>query len=85
MAENKSNSYPSITLADCIACLMCVDVCPTGALDIVIRNGKSGFRRYPGLVFTDKCVSCAACKFECPAGAISMKQEGVGPDVGGKL
>ncbi|NOY68883.1 MAG: 4Fe-4S dicluster domain-containing protein [Deltaproteobacteria bacterium] len=75
MANKKSHSYPSITLADCIACLMCVDVCPTGALDIVTRNGARGFRRYPCLSFADKCVSCAACKFECPTGAIFMKQE----------
>jgi|GEM_PF-1836623 len=75
MQDRQENSYPSITLADCTACLMCVDVCPTGALGIVTRNGVRGFRRYPKLLYEENCVSCGACSLECAFGAISMKHK----------
>lgn len=54
----------------CIACTMCVSVCPTGALDLEIRNSNHGFRRYPTLTNAKKCIGCMACEQECPSGAI---------------
>ena len=36
----------------CIACTMCANICPTGAIDLEIRNSINGFRRFP--VVADK-------------------------------
>ena len=57
----------------CIACTMCSDICPTGAIDLEVRNSNHGFRRYPFLADENKCISCASCETDCPTGAISMK------------
>lgn len=56
----------------CIACGMCVSICPTGALDLEIRNSIKGFRRFPALAAAQKCIGCGACEEECPTRAISM-------------
>ena len=57
----------------CIACTMCADICPTGAIDLEIRNSMHGFRRFPVLADENKCISCKSCETDCPSGAISMK------------
>ena len=56
----------------CIACTMCANLCPTGAIDLEIRNSNHGFRRFPVLNDPKKCVGCKACEQECPSGAIGM-------------
>jgi len=56
----------------CIACSMCVDICPTGALDLQIANSPRGFRRYPYLISAGKCTGCASCEKQCPVVAIIM-------------
>jgi formate hydrogenlyase subunit 6/NADH:ubiquinone oxidoreductase subunit I len=56
----------------CIACTMCANICPTGAIDLEIRNSGSGFRRFPMLADEKKCIGCSACEQECPSGAIEM-------------
>lgn len=57
----------------CIACTMCASVCPTGVIDLEIRNSIHGFRRFPVLTDEKKCISCSACEQECPSGAITME------------
>jgi ferredoxin len=57
----------------CIACIMCADICPTGAIGLKIRNSTHGFRRYPILADENKCISCKFCEKGCPSSAISMK------------
>lgn len=56
----------------CIACTMCVNICPVGALELEIRNSVTGFRRFPVLAAPGKCIGCGACADECPVGAIMM-------------
>ena len=56
----------------CIACTMCATTCPTGAIDLEIRNSNHGFRRFPVLTDPKKCIGCKACEQECPSGAIGM-------------
>lgn len=48
---------------DCIACGICIDVCPEGALTL----------EDVAVVDTSKCSSCSACVDECPNGAIEME------------
>jgi formate hydrogenlyase subunit 6/NADH:ubiquinone oxidoreductase subunit I len=56
----------------CIACTMCANICPTGAIGLEIRNSGNGFRRFPMLADKKKCIGCSACELECPSGAIDM-------------
>jgi NAD-dependent dihydropyrimidine dehydrogenase PreA subunit len=51
---------------------MCANICPTGAIDLEIRNSGSGFRRFPMLADEKKCIGCSTCEQECPSGAIDM-------------
>lgn len=73
MKHENQKEKPLFNRELCIACTMCVDICPTGAIDLEIRNSTHGFRRYPVLDDKNKCISCKACETDCPSGAISMK------------
>ncbi len=72
MSLSKSTQFPVFDLKICTACNMCASVCPTGAIDLAIKNSSNGFRRYPVLADAKKCISCGACEQECPFGAISL-------------
>lgn len=56
----------------CIACTICVEACPAGALDIAIANSINGFRRYPVLAEPDRCTGCGSCEAQCISGALTM-------------
>ena len=56
----------------CIACTMCVSICPTGVIGLEIRNSARGFRRFPVLTDEKRCIGCKACELDCPSGAIGM-------------
>ncbi|MCU0598954.1 MAG: 4Fe-4S binding protein [Desulfobacterales bacterium] len=75
MNKNKKKPIPRFNREVCIACTMCVDVCPVGVLDLVISNSPSGFRRYPMLASAHNCTGCASCEKQCPAGAITMIEQ----------
>lgn len=53
----------------CIACGMCIDVCPHG---VFAWNGR-GVR----LARWEKCMECGACQLNCPVDAIRV-DSGVG-------
>ena len=48
----------------CTGCGICVDVCPTGAINIIDEKAK---------VDIDSCSECGICADECPVDAISLK------------
>lgn len=58
---------------NCVSCSICVQACPTGALDLT-RQGKSGRYRnlFPELV-NDRCIGCALCARNCPMDCINMQ------------
>jgi len=72
MNQTKQKGIPRFDRELCIACTMCAGICPTGAIDLEIRNSSHGFRRFPVLAEPKKCIGCGACDEECPSGAISM-------------
>ncbi|PIP41591.1 MAG: hypothetical protein COX19_03115 [Desulfobacterales bacterium CG23_combo_of_CG06-09_8_20_14_all_51_8] len=74
MNKQRLKETPRFDRELCIACTMCVNICPTGALDLEIRNSIKGFRRFPVLANPQKCIGCRACEEECPAGAIFMTE-----------
>lgn len=45
----------------CTECMSCSGVCPTGAMNAVLRK-----------VDDDLCIKCMACTRACPSGAISL-------------
>ena len=49
----------------CVACAICADVCPVGALTLSSNELVPVF-------WPERCTACAACERECPTGAISM-------------
>ncbi len=72
MNKIKQKTAPRFDREICIACTMCADICPTGAIDLEIRNSARGFRRFPVIRDEKKCTGCGACEAECPSGAIAM-------------
>lgn len=59
-----TNPLPIIDPALCDGCGRCIEVCPTGALDLVM--GKAELR-YP-----DRCTYCTVCEEACPTSAIAL-------------
>jgi formate hydrogenlyase subunit 6/NADH:ubiquinone oxidoreductase subunit I len=72
MKRESRKAIPQFSRETCLACTMCVDICPTGVLDLRVMNSKYGFRRYPYLVSREGCSGCLACEKECPVGAVVM-------------
>ena len=70
--SNKTGSWrvevrPKFLKKDCIACRMCLVICPEGC----ISESADG-------IFTPDysyCKGCGLCAEECPGEAIEMKQE----------
>ncbi|HEC82053.1 MAG TPA: 4Fe-4S dicluster domain-containing protein [Thermoplasmatales archaeon] len=46
----------------CVACGVCVDACPSGAITV----------ESVAVVDESKCVDCGACVDACPSGAITL-------------
>jgi ferredoxin len=59
-----ANPMPTIDLARCTGCHICIDLCPTLALGQV--DGKAA------LVHPDLCTYCSACEDACPEDAIAL-------------
>ncbi len=53
----------TVNAEDCVGCGACVDICPSGALEI---NGDNVAE------VNDECVDCGACVSACPAEAIAL-------------
>ena len=60
--ELKVNPMKPKGNSNCIKCNICVNICPTGAIDI----------SNPRKTDKDKCISCTACIYHCPENARSF-------------
>lgn len=58
---------PDIDANECSGCGICVDICPTGVLDI---SGSVA-----SMVDEGGCNGCGECMEECPLGAIAMDED----------
>ena len=71
--NNKTGAWrieerPKFLQKDCIACNMCVAVCPEGCIS---GEGKNTY-----LADLDFCKGCASCAIVCPKKDIEMVKEG---------
>jgi len=58
----------------CKGCGLCVDVCPTGTLELVdYPESKFGIR--VEVVAEDHCIGCQMCELRCPDFAIFCNYE----------
>lgn len=58
---------------NCFACGMCVEECPTGAIDYAHKDKNGG---YTGIVVDDeKCVNCHACVEVCASGCLKVEKD----------
>lgn len=53
-------------VGNCIKCMTCTKVCPTGAIKIEDNNFK---------IDLNKCIFCGNCAYYCPVKAIKMSSE----------
>jgi len=58
---------PVIAKDLCTGCAICVDVCPTGALEM------DDDEMIAVLAYPDECDSCGDCEESCPAEAITLE------------
>jgi NADH-quinone oxidoreductase subunit I len=59
--------------AACVACGLCVAVCPSHCITLEIKEREDG-TRYPGKYEIDslRCVFCGFCQEACPVNAIKL-------------
>ncbi len=57
-----AQALPVIDLARCNGCALCVQLCPTQAVDL--RGGQAA------IVRPEDCTFCEICEAYCPEGAI---------------
>ena len=59
---------PRVTGEKCVACGICRDSCPTGAITII--DG----RRRVALIDDEQCIRCYCCHELCPEGAVGLRR-----------
>lgn len=62
-----SLAIPSINYERCKGCGLCVDYCPTGAVEMIA--GK------PAIMREEDCAYCGICEDMCPNNAVSLSYE----------
>jgi len=60
----------------CVACGLCVIVCPSRCISLEIREREDG-SRYPGRYEINalRCIFCGFCQEACPVNAIKLGQD----------
>ena len=60
----------------CVACGLCVAVCPSHCITLEIKEREDG-TRYPGRyeINAARCVFCGFCQEACPVNAIKLGQD----------
>jgi len=59
---------PEIDMSLCTGCRLCVERCPTHAVELSAEQR-------PVIVRPDDCAYCGLCEEMCPVGAISLAYE----------
>ncbi len=65
----------------CIGCGLCVDICPTHALETgPLKEIATGLDAPPVMLDLEKCTFCSMCVNFCPVNALSMEYAGDFPE-----
>jgi len=69
----KKSSWPAPVFDQkrCMACVICLDACPTGCLTVGPPQGKDP-NGYPCMQDLSSCLGCGLCAADCPADAITL-------------
>ncbi|MCP4119636.1 MAG: 4Fe-4S dicluster domain-containing protein [Desulfobacteraceae bacterium] len=70
--KKKAWLAPVFDKKTCMACVICLDACPTGCLALGQPDGKDP-NGYPLLADMKSCLGCGLCGAECPADAIALE------------
>ncbi len=65
----------SVDLEKCQGCGVCVDICPSQALEM--PQGDIGERTDRLVINQDVCIYCGACANSCPVEALTVKKKGL--------
>ncbi|MGA6927653.1 MAG: 4Fe-4S binding protein [Desulfosarcina sp.] len=65
---------PEFDLQRCMGCTICVEVCPTGCIELKMDRGNRRTLRYPFLKQSRDCIGCGFCMLDCPVDAIRMDE-----------
>jgi NAD-dependent dihydropyrimidine dehydrogenase PreA subunit len=60
---------PEIDISLCTGCRLCVERCPTNAVEMAVADNR------PVIVRPDDCAYCGLCEEMCPVGAIALVYE----------
>ncbi len=63
---------PVFDRKSCMACVICLDACPTGCLAVGEPEGKDP-NGYPTMAELSSCLGCGLCMADCPADAITLE------------
>jgi len=64
---------PQIHTEPCMACKICIDVCPVDCIALVYSPDTEDTRGYAQLDQPANCIACEFCALECPVDAIKMQ------------
>ena len=68
----KIEARPAFNRKRCMACRICVDVCPVSCIDTASSGTDRDPHGYPFLTNEAACISCNQCAETCPVEAVSM-------------
>jgi anaerobic sulfite reductase subunit C len=68
----------------CIDCNLCVNVCPTKAIERIEQEDK-GVKRQNYVLLEDKCLNCSICTATCPTNSWTVKARGYNLFIGGTM
>ncbi|MDT8901911.1 4Fe-4S binding protein [Anaeroselena agilis] len=70
--ETPSPFYAAVTIGEaCLACGLCVRICPNKALTVEDHGTALNFYHQPG-----RCTNCGLCAAHCPQGALTVAAPG---------
>jgi electron transport complex protein RnfB len=65
---------PVVDYAQCMACGICIAVCPFSSLDLTAGGRDRYGKVFPELARPETCTGCALCAKACPIDCLAMAE-----------